>query len=180
MINKFVCFAKTIIMNIRFLNCRICIHYSSKISKKCQVRIFPRGSGSIKIGAGCRIHDYAMLLTYKGNITIGNNCTVNPFSILYGHGGLTIGNGVRIAAHCVFIPANHNFSNVELPIYQQGYNQRGIVIEDDVWIGANCTILDGVIIGKGCVIGAGTVVTKSIDPYSVAVGVPARVIKKRV
>jgi len=120
------------------------------------------------------------LLTYKGDIQIGENCSVNPFTILYGLGGLKIGNNVRIAAHSVIVPANHNFSNVEIPIYKQGSTCLGVEIQDDVWIGSNCTILDGVVIGKGSVIAAGSVVTKSVEPYSIVAGVPAKLIRKRV
>jgi acetyltransferase-like isoleucine patch superfamily enzyme len=99
--------------------------------------------------------------------------------MIYGTGGLKIGNDVRIATHVVITPAGHVFDKKDIPIRLQGVEMKGIVIEDDVWIGANATILDGVIIGRGCVIGAGSVVTKSLPEYSVAVGVPARVIYKR-
>ncbi len=155
------------------------IHPTSKIFKRAVVKQFPTKEGFISIGKHSIIFDNAMLLTYKGKIIIGDYCTVNPFTILYGHGGLTIGNGVRIAAHCVVIPSNHNYENPDLPIYLQGHIKKGITIEDDVWIGANCTILDGVIIGKGSIVAAGSVVTKSVEPYSIVAGVPARVIKRR-
>ncbi len=138
------------------------------------------GLSFIRIGKGTVILRGVMLLTYGGSICIGNDCSVNPFSILYGHGGLVIGDGVRIAAHTIIIPQQHRFDDLELPIYKQGVSRKGIKIEDDVWIGANCTVLDGVRIGKGSVIGAGSVVTRDVPPYSVAVGVPAKVIKQRI
>ncbi|MCK7515996.1 MAG: acyltransferase [Desulfobacterales bacterium] len=78
-----------------------------------------------------------------------------PIQYYTGDGGLTIGNNVRIAAHTVIIPANHVFDDVNIPIRKQGLSKKGIVIEDDVWIGSGVKILDGVVIGKGCVIGAG-------------------------
>jgi acetyltransferase-like isoleucine patch superfamily enzyme len=93
---------------------------------------------------------------------------------------LKIGDGVRIGAGTVIIPSNHVFSDPDVPIYLQGSAGTGICIEDDVWIGANCTILDGVHIGQGSVIAAGAVVNKDVAPYSVVGGVPARLIKKRV
>lgn len=133
----------------------------------------------IEIGSDTWLFYHCMLNTSGGWIKIGNNCTVNSFAILYGHGGLDIGNGVRISAHVVIVPMNHIYKNPEIPIWMQGETRKGIKIEDDVWIGAGAKVLDGVKIGKGSVIGAGAVVTKDIPPYSVAVGIPARVIKKR-
>jgi acetyltransferase-like isoleucine patch superfamily enzyme len=99
--------------------------------------------------------------------------------VLYGHGGLRIGNFVRIATHCVLVPANHGFDRLDVPIARQPVQALGITIEDDVWIGANSVVLDGVTIGRGAIIGAGTVVTKDVRPYAICVGNPARVIGDR-
>ncbi|MDP2912849.1 MAG: acyltransferase, partial [Candidatus Omnitrophota bacterium] len=99
--------------------------------------------------------------------------------VIYGHGGLKIGSGVRIAAHAVIIPAKHNYEDPDRFIYQQGMTCRGIEIRDDVWIGAGARILDGVVIGKGAVIASGAVVTRDVPEYAVAAGVPARIIKYR-
>jgi acetyltransferase-like isoleucine patch superfamily enzyme len=137
------------------------------------------GTSFIRIGSNTDILFGSMLLTQAGWIAIGSNCSVNPYSILYGYGGLRIGDGVRIAAHTVIIPQQHTFGVADTPIYLQGFTGKGVTIEDDVWIGANCTILDGVTIGKGSVIGAGSVVTRDVPPYSVAVGAPARAIRRR-
>ena len=120
-------------------------------------------------------------MSYGGEITIGNNCSFSPFTIVYGHGkGTKIGNNVLVAAHTLIIPANHNFSSVHLNINQQGINSKGIIIEDNVWIGAGCKILDGVTIGTGSIVAAGSVVNKSIEPYSIVAGVPAKKIKSRI
>ncbi len=136
-------------------------------------------SGPIRIGKRCVIHPGAMLLPYGGFITMGDDCTVNPYTILYGHGGLTLGNGVRIATHSVIIPANHIFTDPAQPIHTQKETRIGVAIEDDVWIGSNVTILDGVRIGRGSVIAAGSVVTKDVDPFSIMGGAPARLLKQR-
>jgi acetyltransferase-like isoleucine patch superfamily enzyme len=120
-----------------------------------------------------------MIMSYGGDIEIGNDCSINPFRVLYGHGGLKVGNSVRIASHTVIVPGNHTFENLNIPIRCQPETRLGIIIEDDVWIGAGCKILDGVRIGRGCVIGAGSVVTSNLEEYSIAVGVPARVIRNR-
>jgi acetyltransferase-like isoleucine patch superfamily enzyme len=73
---------------------------------------------------------------------------------------------------------NHNYEDVEKSIADQGINIQTVIIENDVWIGANSIILAGVHIGKHVVIGAGSVVTKDIPPYSVALGNPARIVKQ--
>lgn len=136
--------------------------------------------GQLFVGARTIIFPFAMLMSYPGgNIELGHDCTVNPFSILYGHGGLKIGNFVRIAAHVVVIPGNHVFADANVPIAKQGVKREGITIEDDVWIGAHATILDGVRIGRGTVVAAGAVVTKSFEPYSIIAGVPATLIGRR-
>ena len=138
-----------------------------------------RQGGRIRVGEFCVIHRQALLMTYGGNISIGNRCSVNPFCVLYGHGGLTIGDDVRIAAHVVIVPANHVFARREVLIHEQGLTARGIVIENDVWIGAGARVLDGCRIGRGAVIAAGAVVTTDVSAYRIAGGVPARIIGER-
>lgn len=151
----------------------------SSCTISASVRFDLTGGGQIIVRRATSIGDFAYLLACGGTIDIGAHCTIQLFCVLYGHGGLTIGNFVRIATQTVIVPSNHNFDRLDIPISQQGYTAKGVTIEDDVWIGAGCKILDGVTIGQGSVIGAGSVVNRSIPPYSVAVGVPARVIRKR-
>lgn len=135
--------------------------------------------GTIVIGEGSRIHRGAMLLSYGGCIHLGKFCTVNPYSILYGHGGLVIGDHVRIAAHCVLIPANHGIALDGGLIADQPLTRRGIRIGDDVWLGAGVRVLDGAVIGKGCVVAAGAVVRGELAPYGIYAGVPARLVRMR-
>ncbi|NJM72477.1 MAG: acyltransferase [Scytonema sp. RU_4_4] len=84
-----------------------------------------------------------------------------------------------IASHTGIYANNHNFADLTRPMKSQGVTSKGIVIENDCWLGTGVKVLDGVRIGCGSVIGAGAVVTKDIPPYSIAVGVPARVIAQR-
>ena len=135
--------------------------------------------GTITIGSNCILYRNSSLVTHGGDIIIGDNCTVNSYTIVYGQGGVKIGNNVRIAGLTTIVPSNHIFSDTTKPIYKQGLSMKGIVIDDDVWIGSGVRILDGVNISHGCVIGANSVVTKSTEPYGVYVGVPAKLIKKR-
>jgi acetyltransferase-like isoleucine patch superfamily enzyme len=172
------------------------------IVKKIISHLFKKNFGVVLIGQGCKISNSALinaelnciieigdfteilhgclLMTYGGSIKIGSYCSINPYTIIYGHGsGTIIGNNVMIAGHCMVIPANHNFSRIDIPINQQGIHSNGIIIEDDVWIGAGCQILDGITIGKGSIIAAGSVLNKSTNPYSVMAGIPAKLIKTR-
>lgn len=156
---------------------------NTKINQTCQIgKVIwgNTGGGSINIGKDTIIHDYACIMVNGGFLKIGENCSINTFCHINGNGGLKIGNNVRIAANTVIIPANHIYKDINTAITNQGETRLGVVIEEDVWIGAGVIILDGVKIGKGCVIGAGSVVNKSIPPMSVAVGVPAKIIKKRI
>jgi serine acetyltransferase len=134
---------------------------------------------SIVIGDDCSILRGALLYPYGGRIELGQRVGINPYCVIYGHGGLTIGNDVMIATGCIIIPANHNIADTEVPMSSQGLTARGIVIGNDVWLAARVTVLDGVTIGDGAVIGAGAVVTKDIPPYAIAAGVPARVVGSR-
>ena len=136
-------------------------------------------SSFIEIGANTYLFYHCVLITSGGWIRMGKDCTVNSFAVLYGNGGLDIGNGVRIAPHVVITAMNHIFEDPNIPIWKQGIKAGGIKIEDDVWIGAGAKVLDGVTIGRGSIIGAGAVVTRNVPAYTLAVGVPARVIKKR-
>lgn len=112
-----------------------------------------------------------------GEVQIGNNCSVNVFTAI--RGDVRIGDGVRIGASCSVLGFNHVFTDPHVPVRLQGIDSRGIVIAEDVWIGAHVLVLDGVKIGAHSVIGAGAVVTKDIPDYSVAVGNPARIIRNR-
>lgn len=135
--------------------------------------------GTISIGSDCQIYRGAILAPYGGNIDIGNFCSVNPYTIIYGHGGVKIGDYVRIAAQVVIVPANHVFSERSVPIHQQGLTKQGITIEDDVWIGTGAKILDGVTIERGAIVAAGAIVNKSLPAYTICGGIPCKVLKER-
>jgi len=139
----------------------------------------------ISIGDDTFIMHHTMLhvFNFRGlphaGITIGKNCFIGEFNVVRGQGGVTIGNDVYTGPMVKFVAVNHVFDNPDRPIREQGITAQGIVVEDDVWIGAGVTIVDGVTVGRGSIIGAGAVVTGDIPPYSIAVGIPAKPVKDR-
>lgn len=142
-------------------------------------RLVSEQGGRIEIGDKSKIGTMSIVEDRGGFIKIGKNTSINSMSVLYGHGGLTIGDDCIMATGLICVPAEHNFSDPNLPVKEQGESKKGIRIGNGVWIGARVTVLDGVTIGDDSVIGAGAVVTQDIPSRSIAVGVPARVIRTR-
>lgn len=126
---------------------------------------------------GAILHVYNFRDIPHSGIKIGRNSLVGEYSIIRGQGGVTIGDRVYTSPFTQIIAVNHVFDDPKRPFVDQGITAEGIVIEDDVWLGAGAVITDGVRVGKGAVVAAGAVVTKDVPPYTVVGGVPARVIK---
>jgi acetyltransferase-like isoleucine patch superfamily enzyme len=142
--------------------------------------ICTNADATISIGDGSIIQHGAILETGPGGrIELGRSNSVNPYCVVYGHGGLKTGDYVRIAAHTVIIPANHVYDDCTVPIAKQGLTRAGIEMGSDIWIGTGCRILDGVKIQDGSIIAAGAVVNKSVDRGCIVGGVPAKVLKYR-
>ncbi len=116
---------------------------------------------------------------FARNIVFGKNVLVNTGTYIYAKGGIEIGDNVLISPNCSIVAGNHSWENDNMPIIMQPSKSQKIIIEDDVWIGANSVILGGIVIRKGSVIGAGAVVTKDTEDYSINIGVPAKKIKTR-
>jgi acetyltransferase-like isoleucine patch superfamily enzyme len=138
-----------------------------------------RRGGSVSIGKNTEVMDGVLILTYGGPIRIGEECSINPYTIIYGHGGVEIGDHVLIAGGCMIVPSSHNYKDPDKPIGKQYSSFKGIRIGSDVWIGHGCSILDGVVIGSGSIIAAGSVVNQSVPENSVFGGVPAKLLKSR-
>lgn len=113
-------------------------------------------------------------------LIVGNNSNIGPYCYIGCSGGIRIGNNVMMAPRCSLFAENHNFEDETQTLKAQGVTRAPIEIEDDCWIASHSVILAGVTIGRGSVVAAGSVVTKSMPPYSIIAGVPARVIKSRV
>lgn len=122
------------------------------------------------------VEDFSCLNNAVGDLIIGNNSRIGLGNTIIGP--VQIGNGVNLGQRITISGLNHNYLDVEKTIASQGVSTLPIVIEDDVWIGANSVILAGACIGKHSIIAAGSIVTRSVPPFSVAAGNPAKIIKQ--
>lgn len=135
---------------------------------------------NIEIGDNVYIGHYAVIKGYhKNKLKIGDGTWIGQQVFFHGAGGLTIGKNVGIGPHVNIITSSHKSSNADLPVLHNKIEFKPVIIEDGCDIGVGAVILPGVKIGRNSIIGAGAVVTKAIPERSIAVGNPARVIKKR-
>lgn len=138
------------------------------------------GCRRMRLGNGVRIGRGCFLSAEEGRLELADEAALSPnVHVGADHGSIRIGRQTAIGPGTVIRAANHRFGDVSRPIMRQGHHYGAIVIEDDVWIGANCVITPDVRIGRGAVVGAGAVVTRDVPPYAVAAGVPARLIARR-
>ena len=157
-------------------------HPSVKISQLCSIEVSSRGTNTT-IGENCVIDDFVKIkhVGGTGNIEIGNHVYLNSGTVLYSGNGIKIGNNVLIGPNCNIVPANHEFRDSNTIIRLQGFqpSRGGIIIEDDVWLGANVTVVDGAVISNGCVIGANSLVMGRLEAYCIYAGIPAKLIGRR-
>ncbi|MEP2772534.1 MAG: acyltransferase [Fulvivirga sp.] len=129
------------------------------------------------IGNGCIIHGESNI-TGLEKIEIGNNVQINTNALIRGEGGLVIGDNTHIARNVVIYTHNHNYEGMALP-YDNTFRFRPVIIEKNVWIGVNVTVLPGAHIGEGAIIGAGSVVGGKVDSLAIYGASEGRVIKYR-
>ncbi|MBI3885661.1 MAG: acyltransferase [Opitutae bacterium] len=134
-----------------------------------------RRKGSITIGRETWIEDNVVLDAFGGRISLGESVYLGPGAVVFGHGGVTIGDHCLIAMHCRILSSNHPVPPLGTDIRSLGDILLPTKIGRDVWLGAGVTVLGGVTVGDGCVIGAGAVVTKDLPPGAIAYGVPAAI-----
>lgn len=158
------------------------IHPTAKVSRLADIEDSVRGN-RIVVGPHSVIDSFVKVKPAggSGDLIIGEHVVINAGCVLYTGNGIRIGNHVAIAANCTFAPVNHAYSQRRMLISKQGFLQSkgGIVIEDDVWIGANCVLLDGALLQQGCVVGAGAIVRRELEPYTIYAGQPLKVVGKR-
>lgn len=150
---------------------------SATLSPLCDVEASVRGT-KIVIGANSVIDSFVKIKPVggSGDVRIGDRTIINSGCVLYTGNGIVIGNDVAIAANCTFAPVNHEYRERDKLIRDQRFRpgKGGIVIEDDVWIGAGCVLLDGAILRRGCVIGAMSLVRGEVPAYTIQAGNPLR------
>lgn len=153
------------------------------IAETAQISDLAHIEGSVR-GTRITIEDHVFIDSFvrirpvggTGDVRIGRNSFINSGCVLFSGNGIDIGEWVLIAPNCTLAPTNHAYQSREVTIRHQGFlpGKGGIVIEDDVWIGANCVLLDGAVLRRGCVVGAGSVVRGEVEAYSVVAGNPLR------
>lgn len=155
---------------------------TARISQLADIEPSVRGT-LIQIGARTMVDSFVKIKPAggRGEVVIGEDCAINSGTVIYTGNGVRIGDGVAIAANCTLAPTNHAVADRDTPIRLQGFqpSKGGIVIEDDVWLGAGVVVLDGAVIRRGAVIGAGAVVRGEIPPYAIMAGSPLRQIGAR-
>jgi acetyltransferase-like isoleucine patch superfamily enzyme len=167
-------------VRLRFAN-HITLGHGSYLDQGVYLHATP---GGIHVGErtivmhGAVLHVYNFREIPHSGIWIGEDCLIGEYSVIRGQGGVKIGNRVYTSPFSQILAVNHVFVDPLIPFTKQGITAEGIVIEDDVWVGASAVITDGVHVGRGAVIAAGAVVTSDVPAYTVVGGVPARVIQE--
>lgn len=135
--------------------------------------------GSTEIAYECVLSQGVVIQPHGGAVRIGHNVFIGPYAVIYGHGGVEIGDDTLISMHCRILSSNHALPPPETAIRTQPDARIPTRIGRDVWLGAGVTVLGGVTIGNGCIVGAGAVVSRDLPPNSIALGVPARAVRQR-
>lgn len=139
--------------------------------------------GGISIGRGTLVMHGSVLHVYNfrrlphAGIRIGADSLIGEYTVIRGQGGVQLGDRVYTSPQVQILAVNHVYDDPARSFVEQGITAQGIVIEDDVWIGAGAIITDGVRVGRGAVVAAGAVVTADVPPHTVVGGVPARVLR---
>jgi acetyltransferase-like isoleucine patch superfamily enzyme len=133
----------------------------------------------IRIGTGVFLGRNTILSCKNGNIALGAGANLGFNCEVFSASDVTIGENTLVAAYCYVIGGDHDFSDPERPVIEQGRTSAGVSIGNGAWLGAGAKILDGVTVGDRAVVGAGAVVRDAVPAGAIAVGIPARVVGAR-
>jgi acetyltransferase-like isoleucine patch superfamily enzyme len=196
---KLICLLRGFYYRIFFKKCKGLLF----VGKHCKIKHCHKIAvgKTITIGDNVEINGLSLSgITFGNNVSILRNTIIECTGVIRNLGeGLIIGNNVGIAQNCfiqvrgkvvigndvMFGPGvsifseDHGFSDINIPMIEQPEIRRGVIIEDNVWVGTRAVILDGVTVGRGSIIAAGSIVKSSVPPFSIVAGVPGKVIKSR-
>lgn len=167
-------------VRLRFAH-NITLGRGSYLDERTYLHACPQG---IWIGArtlvmhGSVLHVYNFRDIPHSGIRIGCDSLIGEYNVLRGQGGITIGTRVYTGPMVQLLAVSHRFDDTERSFVDQGITAEGIVVEDDVWIGAGAIVTDGVRIGRGAVVAAGSVVTRNVPARTVVGGVPATTVRR--
>lgn len=167
-------------VRLRFSN-NIHLGHGAYLDQGAYLHACPNG---IRVGPetivmhGAILHVYNFRSIPHSGISIGAKCLIGEYTVIRGQGGVHIGNRVYTSPFTQILAVNHVFDDPVRPFIEQGITAEGIVIEDDVWLGAGVIVTDGIRIGEGAVVAAGAVVTQDVPPHTVVGGVPARPLRR--
>ena len=155
----------------------IAVDPTARVSPLADLEASVRGT-RIEIGPGAVIDSFVKIKPVggTGDVIIGAGSVLHSGVVVYSGNGVRLGRDVLVAANCTFAPLNHQFRDPSRPIRSQGFapSRGGIVVGDDVWIGAGTVLLDGAEVGRGCVIGAASLVRGRLEPFGIYAGNPLR------
>ena len=149
------------------------------IDDNCLIDAKGDANAGITIGSGVFIGRNTILSCKNGDIVVEDGANIGFNCELFSASRVRVGRGTLLAAYCYLIGGDHDFSNPDVPVLEQGRVSQGVDVGEGAWLGAGAKVLDGVRIGDRAVIGAGAVVRQSVEAGAIAVGVPARVVAPR-
>ena len=147
----------------------------SSVGRRCELQA--RG-GAISLGEGSTLAGDVRLITYSGAIRVGDDSVIVSYSIVYGGGGVTIGDHVLIGNHSVISGLDHTYPGRD-SVARSPMREAPVFIGDDVWVGGYCLVMAGVTIGEGAIVGAHSLVRDDVPPFAVVAGRPARLVRMR-
>jgi acetyltransferase-like isoleucine patch superfamily enzyme len=140
---------------------------------------FAENPGTIELGPQAQLSAGVILQAWGGSIRCAENVFFGPYTVIYGHGGVTIGSDTLLSMHCCVVSSNHAIPPRSGRVRFEPDELLPVSIGADVWLGAGVKVMGGVTISDGCIVGAGAVVTRDLPAYSISYGVPARVVRQR-
>ncbi len=135
--------------------------------------------GNVEVGEACELNQGVELNPFGGSIRVADRVWLGPYVVIYGHGGVEIGEWTMVSMHATIVSSNHAIPGMDRCMRWEKDVLLPTKIGRDVWIGANAVILGGVTIGDGAVVAAGAVVTKDVEAGAIVAGNPAKEIRKR-